>query len=148
MIERFEVIVVGGGIVGATAACILAEVGIKTALINEKQPQKIWPDDTVDLRVSALTRASQNILEKIDVWPTMKKRGVGPYYQMRVWDANGNGELHFDCADTEFDQLGHIVENRITVASLWDQLEILSDASLICPATVDELQEIIRGCGY
>jgi 2-octaprenylphenol hydroxylase len=145
MIERFEVIVVGGGIVGATAACILAEAGIKTALINEKQPQKIWPDDTVDLRVSALTRASQNILEKIDVWPTMKKRGVGPYYQMRVWDANGNGELHFDCADTEFDQLGHIVENRITVASLWDQLEILSDASLICPATVDELQEINRG---
>ncbi len=145
MIKRFEVIVVGGGIVGVTAACILAEAGIKTALINEKKPQKSWPDDTVDIRVSALTKASQNILEKIDVWPAMQKRGVGPYYQMRVWDANGNGKLHFDCADTEFDQLGHIVENRITVASLWDKLEQLTAASLICPATVNELLEIKHG---
>ena len=145
MIERFEVIVVGGGIVGATAACILAEAGVKTALINDKQPQKRWPKDTVDLRVSALTKASQNILEKIDVWPAMRERGVGPYYQMRVWDGNGSGELHFDCADTEFDQLGHIVENRITVASLWDKLEELLDASLICPATVNELQEFKQG---
>ncbi len=145
MTERYEVIVVGGGIVGATAACILAEADIKTTLINETQPQKTWPNDTVDLRVSALTKASQNILEKIGVWPVMVEHGVGPYYQMRVWDANGNGELHFDCADTEFDQLGHIVENRITVASLWDKLERLSGANLICPATVNELQKIKQG---
>lgn len=145
MAERFEVIVVGGSIVGATVACILAQEGIKTALFNERQPEKTWPKDTVDVRVSAITKASQNIFEKIDVWPDMVERGVGPYYQMRVWDADGGGELHFDCAETEFDQLGHIVENRIIVAALWDKLETLADAGLICPARVNELNTTNNG---
>ena len=140
MNHKYAVIVVGGGIVGATAACALAQAGIDVALLDARNPDREWPVETVDIRVSALTRASQNILQAVGVWEDMAQRGVGAYDHMHVWDADSAGILHFDAADTEFPELGHIVENRVTVAALWDKLETLESASIICPARVADIQ--------
>lgn len=140
MRKKYAVIIVGGGIVGATAACALAQAGIDIALVDAYKPPRNWPADPVDIRVSALTRASQNILQAVGAWPAMVQRGVGPYDHMHVWDADSAGVLDFDAADTEFSELGHLVENRVTVASLWDRLEMLPDANIICPAKVADIQ--------
>lgn len=145
MQQRFEVIIVGGGIVGATTACALAHGGVNVALLDMFNPQRQWNDDSVGLRVSALTKASQNILETLGVWEGMVQRGVGVYKDMRVWDAKADGELHFDCADTEFNELGHIVENRVTVAALWDKLETLPSATCISDARVSQMQMTNNG---
>lgn len=145
MQKRFEVIIVGGGIVGATTACALAHGGVNVALLDMFNPQRQWTDNSVDLRVSALTKASQNILEILDVWDSMVQRGVGAYKDMRVWDAKADGELHFDCADTAFNELGHIVENRVTVAALWDKLETLPSATCISDAKVSQMQMTSNG---
>lgn len=145
MQERFEVVIVGGGLVGATTACALGHAGINVALMDVFNPQRQWTDDSVDLRVSALTKASQNILETLDVWDGMLQRGICAYKDMRVWDAKADGELHFDCADTEFNELGHIVENRVTVASLWDKLETLPSVTCISDAKVSQMQTIEKG---
>lgn len=138
MSHRYDVIIVGGGIVGATAACALAQAGIEIALINPQKPERQWPTDSVDLRVSALTRASQNILQAVGVWNSIAPR-AGAYDHMHVWDADSAGVLHFDAANTEFSALGHIVENRVIIAALWDQLEALSSAYISVPARVTEL---------
>ncbi len=141
MSNQFEVIVVGGGMIGAATACALAHANIKVALLDRFEPKRQWPKESVDLRVSALTKASQNILQCLSVWPGMVERGVCAYKDMRVWDANnGHGELHFDCGDTVHEELGHIVENRITVAALWDRLEQLPTASCVTPVQVTRLQ--------
>ncbi|MDD5411084.1 MAG: UbiH/UbiF/VisC/COQ6 family ubiquinone biosynthesis hydroxylase [Methylobacter sp.] len=140
MTDRYEVIVVGGGMVGAATACALAHGGIKVALLDRFNPERQWPAEPVDIRVSALTKASQNILEMLGAWPGMVQRGVCAYRDMRVWDASADGELHFDCADTEFNELGHLVENRVTVAALWDALDTLPSATCITPAIVAGMQ--------
>jgi 2-octaprenylphenol hydroxylase len=140
MTQQFQVAVVGGGMVGAVTAAILAKGGIRVALLDAHNPPRHWPENTIDIRVSALTKASQAILETLGVWPAMRARGVGPYRDMRVFDAGGDGVLHFDCADTEYDELGHIVENRLTVAELWNLLETLPSAALLCPAAVADMQ--------
>ncbi len=145
MPKRFEVIVVGGGLVGATTACALAQGGINVALLEQFNPQRHWTDNSVDLRVSALTKASQNILETLGVWPCIVERGVAPYKDMRVWDAKADGELHFDCADTEFNELGYIVENRVTVAALWDKLDTLDSITCISDARVSKMELIDTG---
>ena len=145
MSQQYAVIVVGGGIVGATAACALAQAGIEVALVDAHNPEREWPAEPVDIRVSALTRASQNILQAVGAWESMLQRGVGAYDHMHVWDADSAGILHFDAADTEFPQLGHIVENRVTVAALWDKLETLPAASIICPARVAEIHTNDQG---
>lgn len=140
MSKKHPVVIVGGGIVGATAACALAQAGITVTLIDAHNPAREWPAEPLDIRVSALTRASQNILQAVGAWPAMQQRGVGPYDHMHVWDADSAGMLDFDAADTEFTELGHLVENRVTVASLWDRLESFPDASIVCPAKVADLQ--------
>ncbi len=143
--QNFEVIVVGGGMVGAATACILARGDIKVALLDVVNPDRQWPMDAVDIRVSALTKASQNILEAIGAWSGMVLKGVSPFKEMKVWDARADGELYFDCADTEFNELGHIVENRVTIAALWDLLESLPSATIICPAKVADMQITTEG---
>ncbi|MDF1583225.1 MAG: UbiH/UbiF/VisC/COQ6 family ubiquinone biosynthesis hydroxylase [Methyloprofundus sp.] len=140
MTKKYAVIIVGGGIVGATAACALAQAGVDVALLDARNPARTWPADPIDIRVSALTRASQNILRAVGAWDAMEQRGIGAYDHMHVWDADSAGVLHFDAADTEFPELGHIVENRVTVASLWDQLDLLPSATILCPAIVEDLQ--------
>ncbi|MGR9114715.1 MAG: UbiH/UbiF/VisC/COQ6 family ubiquinone biosynthesis hydroxylase [Gammaproteobacteria bacterium] len=145
MTERFEVIVVGGGMIGAAAACALARGGIQVALLDSRRPDRHWPTEPKDLRVSALTKASENILTMLEAWPGMLQRGVCAYKDMRVWDARSDGQLHFDCSDTEFTELGHIVENRVTVAALWDVLETLPSATCITPVKVAEMSMLDNG---
>ncbi len=145
MSEKYAVIVVGGGIVGATAACALAQAGIDVALLDTRNPEREWPVETMDIRVSALTRASQNILQAVGAWEDMLQLGVGAYDHMHVWDADSTGVLHFDAGETEFAELGHIVENRVTIAALWNKLEQLEAASIMCPAKVADFQNNASG---
>lgn len=139
-VHSYDVIIVGGGMVGAALACALAHGGVATALLDRRIPERVWNEDIRDIRVSALTKASQNILQCLGAWPGMVQKGVAAYKDMRVWDGRSDGYLHFDCADTAFSELGHIVENRVTVAALWDVLERLPKADCITPAEIEGME--------
>ena len=115
---RFDVIVVGAGMVGATLTLALARQGFKVALVDARAPQLEWPQDGYDLRVSAITRASQRIFESLGAWPMMQVERISPYRDMHVWDAGGDGVIHFDSADIGEPDLGHIIENRVIVKAL------------------------------
>ncbi len=120
--------------VGAALACALGGQGFTVAVVDPQEPSRHWPPDEVDLRVSALTRASQHILGHLGAWARMDELGVSPYREMRVWDAGGRGSIHFDAADLGEPDLGHIVENRVTRLALWERLEALPGVHLHCPA--------------
>lgn len=137
---QVQVAVVGGGIVGASTACGLAQQGLKVALLELQPPLRQWPKESSDLRVSAITQASVNILQALGVWSEMAKSAVCPYRDMRVWDDNVGGKLHYDSAETDYTELGFIVENRVTVATLWNALEQESCTTLICPARVTSMR--------
>ncbi|MEJ2386898.1 MAG: UbiH/UbiF/VisC/COQ6 family ubiquinone biosynthesis hydroxylase [Chromatiaceae bacterium] len=136
---RFDVIVVGGGMVGAALACASAGKGWRIAVIESREPQRTWPAGEVDLRVSALNRASERILKRLGAWGRIRELGVSPYREMHVWDAVGRGSIHFDSADLGQPDLGHIVENRSTQLALWELLEQSADVTLLCPAGVGEI---------
>lgn len=135
-ISSFDLAIVGGGMVGAALACALAHEGFSVALIEGRTPQQDWPADEIDLRVSALTRASENLLRHLGAWPAMQQMRVSPYQRMAVWDAGSSGSIHFDCAEIGEDNLGHIVENRVTQLALWQQMQKLETLSLFCPSQV------------
>ncbi len=119
MNEVFDIAVVGGGMVGAALALGAADAGLRVALLERREPPRDWPADSHDLRVSALTRASEAMLRNLGVWASMR---VCAYEHMRVWDARGFGEIAFDAADIGEPDLGHIVENREIVAALWRRI--------------------------
>jgi len=145
MTMQAEVIVVGGGMVGAALACALGHGGVETLLLDRRSPERQWDESLRDIRVSALTKASQAILDGIGAWRGIVQKGAAPYKDMRVWDGRSDGYLHFDCADTVFSGLGHIVENRITVAALWDILDGLPTVQCITPADIERMESIENG---
>jgi 2-octaprenylphenol hydroxylase len=119
----FDVVVVGGGMVGAALACALVQRDFSVALLEAREPAFDWDAAGYDLRVSAITRASQQLLQNIGAWQAMLDERATPYQQMHVWDRAGFGEIQFDAADLAEPDLGHIVENRVIVRALWELLE-------------------------
>jgi len=130
----FDLIVVGGGMVGAALAAACSGLGLTIAVVEAREPRRHWPRSEIDLRVSALSRASQRLLERLGAWDRIQELGASPYREMRVWDAVGGASIHFDSADLGEPDLGHIVENRVTQLALWERLEAAPDVSLLCPA--------------
>ena len=131
-----EVVIAGGGMVGAALACGLAGHGFAVTLVEKFPPQRKWPAEEVDLRVSALTRFSQRWLQELGVWERMTGLRVSPYREMLVWDQAGHGSVHFDAADIGEPDLGHIVENRVIRLALWERLERLEGVEILCPDAV------------
>lgn len=115
----YDVAVIGGGMVGASCALAAAQAGFRVLLLERQQPEFDWPKTSYDLRVSALTRASQYILQNLDAWDVMPEAKVTAYQKMRVWEQQGVGEVCFSADDLGEPNLGHIVENRELVQALW-----------------------------
>ena len=121
--KLFDIAVVGGGMVGAAVALALDGRGFSVVLLEAREPQMQWDASSHDLRVSAITRASQHLLDRLGVWQAMAADRVTPYQAMQVWDNGGFGEIRFDAADIAEPDLGHIIENRVIVRALWRAIE-------------------------
>ena len=145
MREHYDIIIVGAGMVGASLACGLATSlpAKSVAIIDAIEPSLNWDKsnqaDAYDMRVSAITRASQILFNDIGVWQSITEQRMSPYRDMFVWDANGNGEIHFDSADMGEADLGHIIENRVIVKSLHQRIAELTNVDLLCPVEINTI---------
>lgn len=131
--HQFDVIVVGAGMVGAALALALGRHDFKVALVDAHAPQLEWSQDGYDIRVSAITRASQQVFESLDAWSVMQAERISPYRDMHVWDAGGDGVIHFDSAEIGEADLGHIIENRVILKGLHHRLAEQKNISVFWP---------------
>ena len=142
--KQFDVVIIGGGMVGATLARALAPTRLRIALI-EPQPSQAESTDTLfDLRVSAITRASQRIFEALGVWQGMAARRVSPFREMHVWEEAGK-EIHFDSAEMSEPYLGHIIENSVITASLYEGLEQQANLQCLFGLACQQLERNAQG---
>ncbi|WP_252177656.1 FAD-dependent monooxygenase [Endozoicomonas sp. 4G] len=147
--ENYDVIVVGAGMVGAAMACALGLKGIRVAVFDRTLPSAFKPDQLPDLRVSALSYASEQILKNLGAWPHMQAMRMCPYRRMAVWEklhfpsgrelAKRSNQTLFNAADIRHEQLGFIVENRVTQLALLRRLEDIESVSVFAPATIERM---------
>jgi 2-octaprenyl-3-methyl-6-methoxy-1,4-benzoquinol hydroxylase len=130
-----DVVVVGGGVVGACAALALARDGRNVAIIEAHAPPP-WREDAPDLRVYALAPDAIALLDAVGAWPRIASARAQPFTDMRVWDAAGGGELHFDAMQVGRQSLGHIVEHGLIVDRLWALLAREPRVVVHCPDKV------------
>lgn len=137
MKEKFDVVIVGGGMVGAALACSLGNSRLRVAVVESEFPEAFAPEQAHDLRVSALSIASKAILETVGAWPAVLNRRVCPFRRMRVWETAGDTEFCSDAID--YPELGYIVENRVTQLALLERLQDFKNIELICPVAIKHI---------
>lgn len=118
---QYDVIILGAGIVGLVTANLCAKHNFKVALVDKQIPST-WNPNQVDVRCSAITRRTQNVLRSLGVWDSIVESRISPYQRMEVWDALSEGEINFDAREIEEVDLGHIVENSLMAQMLWEKL--------------------------
>ncbi len=124
MIHRYDVIVVGGGMVGLATAAAIGRAGCRVAVLDSgAAPAPFDPDRPLQARVVALNRASEALLTRLHAWPRIQQWRCTPYSHMRVWDAGGHGEIHFSATELGQPNLGHIVENDVVQRALWEAVQ-------------------------
>ncbi len=128
-----DLVIVGGGMVGATLACALGESNLRVAVVEGRVPGA-WQGEPIDNRTSAITRATERVFRNIGAWPGMVERRVAPYRAMHVWDATGSGAIHFNATEIGEPDLGHILENRVILSALHARMAAFDNIELIAPA--------------
>ncbi len=139
-VQPYDIIIVGGGMVGATLACALGNSSLRIAVIEARQSNFDWQEGSHDIRVSAITHASQHIFENLGVWESMQHDGAAAYNKMHVWDATGQGQIHFDSTEVGQADLGHIIENRIIQKAVQTRLSDFDNVDLLMPLQLQSMQ--------
>ncbi|KXU33940.1 2-octaprenyl-3-methyl-6-methoxy-1,4-benzoquinol hydroxylase [Ventosimonas gracilis] len=128
--QQADVVIVGAGMVGSALALALSESDLQITLVDAAPlaaPPAFNPQSRFSPRVSALSAASQRLLEDLGAWPRILSRRSCPYSAMQVWDGSGSGQIEFSAANLHTDVLGHIVENSVVQDAL---LECLQNTSV------------------
>lgn len=137
--QTVDVVIVGGGMVGLGLAAALKGSALKVAVVEGQLPA---PElgEAPDNRVSALSLASQRILQGVGAWDGIAARRLQGYEKMQVWEQDSFGHIDFDAASLRQSALGHIVENRVIQLALLDALKGANNIQLLTPARAQSLQ--------
>ncbi|MCW8107966.1 FAD-dependent monooxygenase [Alteromonas ponticola] len=114
--------IMGSGMVGATLALGLVSQGHSVVLIEPDMPVAFSPDQPPDLRVSALSVASVDLLKALGAWHFIEQTRVRAYQQLSVWEAE-NARIDFTADLLSLPELGYFVENRLLQLGCLQALE-------------------------
>jgi 2-octaprenylphenol hydroxylase len=137
-------LIAGAGVVGLGVAALLATGRCADRLrvrVLEAGALPQWRADETDLRVYALSRASQRVLESVGAWQRVTARRIGAYRRMHVWEGSdpAASALEFDSADIAEPDLGHIVEDSLLRAALAEVLAAAPSAELAHGAGIESV---------
>ncbi|QCT18285.1 FAD-dependent 2-octaprenylphenol hydroxylase [Jejubacter calystegiae] len=136
--QSVDVAIVGGGMVGLALACGLEGSGLRVAVLEQQAPEALDPQAPPALRVSAINGASEKLLTRLGVWPTILQR-ASCYHGMEVWDSDSFGRIAFDDNSFGFSHLGYIIENAVIHQALWQQAQQCNDVTLLAPAQMQQV---------
>lgn len=137
--SRFDVAVVGAGMVGATAAALLARAGFSVAVVEGREPEAFDAQQAVGLRVSAFSPGASDVLAEAGAWRQVLRSRHCLYRHMVVEDREETAVIEFQAPEFGLDHLGAIVENHLVQWSLWQALQVMAGIEFFCPDTVSGL---------
>jgi 2-octaprenylphenol hydroxylase len=139
----FDVVIIGGGLAGASLAAALAGSRQRVALVERKAPSQ--PAEQWDARVYTLTPASIAFLERLNAWQSVPAGRITPIHDMRVFGDDGASRLDFSAYESGLRELGATAESGQVHHALWRGLERQRNLSLVCPAAPLELRRAENG---
>ena len=134
--QHFDLIIVGGGLAGASLALALRDTRLRIALVENQVPQvpEGW-----DARVYAISPANAAFLESIGAWKHLDASRLTPIRGMQVFGDAG-GKLEFSAFDTGVSELGWILESSMMACEFWQSAKRQGNLTLFCPARPAHLE--------
>jgi ubiquinone biosynthesis UbiH/UbiF/VisC/COQ6 family hydroxylase len=120
-VREFDVIVVGGGLVGLSLMRALQGSGLRLALVDRAAIPSDADEGEWDSRVYAISPGSEAFLRELAAWPDDAAR-IAPVYEMQVFGDRPPGKLQFSAYDAHVAHLASIVEGRLLTRGLWAAL--------------------------
>jgi len=144
MKNKFDVLVLGAGMVGATSALAMARNGFSVGLIEKQDIDELDVPlpDAIDNRVSAISPSSQLLLIELGVWYEVRELRSCDYHKMSVWHENGSAQMNFNSEQIGATHLGTIVENRIIQSVLLKHLKLLPNVQIFSAQQVASVQQL------
>lgn len=133
-----DVLIIGGGLVGASLACVLPSLGLRTTLV-EAVPPRAPSSPSYDDRTLALGRASCLILEGLGLWDALEPNAT-PIRQVVVSELGAPGRVRLDSAEMGLERFGAVVEARAFGVAVMDRVGSLEGVDFLCPARATALQ--------
>jgi 2-polyprenylphenol 6-hydroxylase len=134
---KFDVVIIGGGLVGASLAASLESSGLSLALVESQASPE--PADSWDSRIYAISPGSRSFLEQSGVWSLLDPGRIAPIEAMRVFGDTG-AELEFSAYQMGVAELACILENRALQHALSQKLQKLENLTLLQPASCAALR--------
>lgn len=132
---KYDIIVIGGGLVGASLVIALKNSGLTVALVEPREPEAVLQDASWDSRVYAISPGSAAFLQSLDVWQLLTSERVTPVYEMAVYGDDSCAHINFSAYEIGLPELAFIAENRQLQAAVWNVLNSANkNIHIICPA--------------
>lgn len=132
--EGYDVVIVGGGMVGASFALALRSTRLRVLLIEGVPPDSA-SQPSFDERTTALGNGSRQIFESLGVWQDMAAEAAA-IRSIHVSDAGRFGVARLDAKEQSVQAFGYVVPNRVIGRVLWQALRAAPNISLAMPAQV------------
>ncbi len=136
--EVFDIVVIGGGMVGAATALGLAKQGKSVAIVEGVAPSPFEVSQPMDIRVSAISMASVQLLQELGSWEGVSAKRYCPYRRLETWESD-ECRTRFSAESLDLDRLGYIVENRVIQLGLWEQFGSYKNLSCFCPDSLTSI---------
>lgn len=136
----YDLIIIGGGLTGASLAVALADTSLRIALVDARPPVRPegWPQRW-DNRVYAISPGSADFLSQIGCWGHLPAERLQRVAQMSVYGDAG-GAISFSAFDIGTEELAWIVESAEMACELWASVSRQRNVTCFCPAEPQALQ--------
>ena len=136
MSDPYDIVIAGGGMVGASLACALAPLGLRLAVVEAFAPGS-QQQPSYDDRSTAISNGSHQILDAIGIWPAVAEKAT-PIRQIHVSDRGRMGFCRIDAHQEKVDALGYVVANRDLGEVLWSRLKVQTGVDVLCPVKLKQ----------
>jgi len=137
--KQFDIVIVGGGLVGASLACALGKSSLKVGVV-EAIPPGDPGQPSYDDRTIALAYSSRRIFEAIGAWQPIAERSVNPIQHIHISNRGHFGITRLHAEDMGIEALGYVVETRALGAALYESMQQYDNIELLCPYEVKAFQ--------